>query len=215
MALAARERRAWALRTQLLAVIGRWKIIDNLRRSLIKPAILLWLVAAWSILPGSPTSWTVLILLIFAGPVYLDYATELLIQLRKNRQAALRANVWALVKISTGAAMSSTMYPGSSGLLDERRHHAHVLSPLYIAEAPAGLGHGRADPAGKYLERAAVHTLHVAGVRNGVGWPRAPGHQRSASAYPRRSASRRVVRFITAVRLLDEPPHSNGGRRAR
>ena len=94
----------------LLPVIGRWKIIDNLRRSLIKPATLLWLVAAWTMLPGSPTSWTVLILLMFAVPVYLDYTTELLIQLRKNRQAALRANVWALVKISTGAALSSTMY---------------------------------------------------------------------------------------------------------
>jgi cyclic beta-1,2-glucan synthetase len=94
----------------MLPVIGRWKIIDNLRRSLIKPAILLWLVAAWTMLPGAPASWTVLILFVFAGPVYLDCTIKLLIQLGRNPEAALRANAWALVKISTGAALSSTVY---------------------------------------------------------------------------------------------------------
>ena len=36
-----------------LPLISRWKIFDNLRRSLVAPSLLLWLVAAWTFLPGS------------------------------------------------------------------------------------------------------------------------------------------------------------------
>ncbi|HYJ47246.1 MAG TPA: protein ndvB, partial [Pyrinomonadaceae bacterium] len=41
-----------------LPLISRWKIFDNLRRSLAAPMILLWLVASWTVLPGSPLVWT-------------------------------------------------------------------------------------------------------------------------------------------------------------
>ncbi|HKB69002.1 MAG TPA: hypothetical protein VKC61_24385 [Pyrinomonadaceae bacterium] len=94
----------------VLSVIGRWKILDNLRRSLIPPAILLWLVAAWTVLPGSPASWTGLILLMFAVPVYLHFTAELLVHLDRNRQAAFMPNAWAVVKISTSQTLFSIAY---------------------------------------------------------------------------------------------------------
>ena len=37
-----------------LPLISRWKILDNLRRSLVAPSLFLWLLAAWTVLPGSP-----------------------------------------------------------------------------------------------------------------------------------------------------------------
>ncbi|MDT8342122.1 MAG: glucoamylase family protein, partial [Longimicrobiales bacterium] len=43
-----------------LPVIQRWKIADNLRRSLLCPALLAWLAAAWLWLPGSALLWTLL-----------------------------------------------------------------------------------------------------------------------------------------------------------
>ena len=43
-----------------LALIDRWKMFDNLRRSLVSPALLLLLAAAWTVLPGSPLFWMVL-----------------------------------------------------------------------------------------------------------------------------------------------------------
>ncbi|MBX3011462.1 MAG: hypothetical protein KF832_08130 [Caldilineaceae bacterium] len=46
-----------------LALINRWKIADNLRRSLLAPALLLLFLAGWTILPGSPLFWTLLGLL--------------------------------------------------------------------------------------------------------------------------------------------------------
>lgn len=41
-----------------LALIDRWKIFDNLRRSLLSPTLLTLLVAGWTVLPGSPLLWT-------------------------------------------------------------------------------------------------------------------------------------------------------------
>ena len=41
-----------------LPLIARWKILDNLRRSLVPPATLLLLVLGWTVLPGHPLAWT-------------------------------------------------------------------------------------------------------------------------------------------------------------
>ncbi|MEQ9038888.1 MAG: glucoamylase family protein [Silicimonas sp.] len=45
-----------------LSALDRWKIVDNLRRSLIAPALLLFLIGGWTVLPGSPALWTLLAL---------------------------------------------------------------------------------------------------------------------------------------------------------
>ncbi len=52
-----------------LSIINRWKIFDNLRRSLFKPNMLVLFCAAWLFLPGSPLVWTFLILFPSAWPV--------------------------------------------------------------------------------------------------------------------------------------------------
>jgi len=41
-----------------LPVISRWKILDNLRRSLVPPSLVALFVAGWTILPGPPLVWT-------------------------------------------------------------------------------------------------------------------------------------------------------------
>jgi cellobiose phosphorylase len=60
-----------------LPVIARWKLLDNLRRSVLMPALLLLLAAGWTILPGSALLWTVLALLVFAFPAYVQVARSL------------------------------------------------------------------------------------------------------------------------------------------
>lgn len=52
-----------------LSIIGRWKILDNLRRSLLAPALLVLFVAGWLWLPGSPFVWTLAGALTLAVPV--------------------------------------------------------------------------------------------------------------------------------------------------
>ena len=41
-----------------IPLIGRWKMLDNLRRTLSAPAVFLLLVAGWVLPVGSPASWT-------------------------------------------------------------------------------------------------------------------------------------------------------------
>ncbi len=53
-----------------LPLISRWKIFDNLRRSLLPPATVALLFAAWSLLPGNAITWTAAVLVGMSFPVY-------------------------------------------------------------------------------------------------------------------------------------------------
>ncbi len=57
-----------------LSVVGRWKLFDNLRRSLTPPALLVFLLLAWTVLPGSPFVWTLFALFVLAFPIYAPAA---------------------------------------------------------------------------------------------------------------------------------------------
>ncbi|HLF56915.1 MAG TPA: glucoamylase family protein, partial [Thermoanaerobaculia bacterium] len=52
-----------------LPLVSRWKILDNLRRSLIAPATVALLLLGWADLPGDPLVWTIAVLLALAFPV--------------------------------------------------------------------------------------------------------------------------------------------------
>jgi|SRR5579871_368566 len=52
-----------------IPLISRWKIIDNLRRSLLEPGLVLLLLAGWFWLPGQPGYWTAAALLLWFVPV--------------------------------------------------------------------------------------------------------------------------------------------------
>lgn len=58
------------LKRNRLPLISRWKIFDNLRRSLVPPSTVALLLLAWAILPGSPAVWTAAILAAMAFPLY-------------------------------------------------------------------------------------------------------------------------------------------------
>ncbi len=60
-----------------LSLISRWKIFDNLRRSVVAPTMLLWLSLSWTLLPGSPFVWTAFILLMLAFPIYAPISNGL------------------------------------------------------------------------------------------------------------------------------------------
>jgi len=66
------------LKRNPLTAIGRWKILDNLRRSLVAPALLALLVAGWLVLPGRPAAWTAIVLGVAASQL-LPFLARLLI----------------------------------------------------------------------------------------------------------------------------------------
>ena len=53
-----------------LPVISRWKVFDNLRRTLVAPATVALLALAWLVLPGDPLAWTLGVLAAIAFPLY-------------------------------------------------------------------------------------------------------------------------------------------------
>ncbi|MBS1108832.1 MAG: glycosyltransferase 36, partial [Anaeromyxobacteraceae bacterium] len=57
-------------RRNRLPMISRWKILDNLRRSLLAPATVALLLAAWTFLPGSPALWTAAVVAATAFPLF-------------------------------------------------------------------------------------------------------------------------------------------------
>lgn len=57
-----------------ISLLSKWKILDNLRRSLVPMAALIWLLLAWTILPGPAEKWTFIVLLVFLFPVFAPFA---------------------------------------------------------------------------------------------------------------------------------------------
>src|SRR5207237_723765 len=55
-------------RTQL-PLISRWKVLDNLRRSLLGPALVAFFVSGWTWLPGKPLAWTLAALTVVGFPL--------------------------------------------------------------------------------------------------------------------------------------------------
>src|SRR5579863_1295036 len=72
-----------------ISISAQWKILDNLRRSLVEPAIFVLLVLGWVVLPGSPVLWTVATIAILFAPSWFEFLFELI------RAAVLRKSAIA------------------------------------------------------------------------------------------------------------------------
>ncbi len=68
-----------------ISLISRWKIVDNLRRSLFDPSLLLLLLGGWMVLPGAPAYWTAAAIAVLFLPVYCDLFFSLLRMPRRRR----------------------------------------------------------------------------------------------------------------------------------
>ncbi len=87
-----------------IPAIGRWKMFDNLRRSLSASAAFFTLVAAWLLPSASPWMWTRFILATIAIPALLPFLMEIN---RPRRGISKRSHFRAmLTDLSLGAAQS-------------------------------------------------------------------------------------------------------------
>ncbi|WP_098424280.1 GH36-type glycosyl hydrolase domain-containing protein [Marinobacter sp. LV10R520-4] len=73
-----------------LSALSRWKIVDNLRRSLVSPALLILLAGGWLLGPGPAWFW----LLLAAGLVFVPTLLGILIQfIRKPEELSWRQHL--------------------------------------------------------------------------------------------------------------------------
>ena len=77
-----------------LPLIARWKIFDNLRRSLVSPSLFLWFVAACTLFPGPALFWSLFVLIAIAFPVHLHVTTGLFIHPRGIPWASHFSRLW-------------------------------------------------------------------------------------------------------------------------
>ncbi len=57
-----------------ISFLSRWKILDNLRRSLVEAGIFLLFVLGWTVLPGKPLYWTLVTIAILFVPPWFQFA---------------------------------------------------------------------------------------------------------------------------------------------
>ena len=59
-----------------LSMVSRWKIFDNLRRSLVEPALFTLFLLGWLCLPGRPEAWTLATVVIVFLPALVQLALD-------------------------------------------------------------------------------------------------------------------------------------------
>jgi len=92
-----------------ISLLSKWKIFDNLRRSLNPFFLILFLVSGWFWLPGKPYLWTLAALGILAFPIYIALSTDLI-----NRPARVKWKLYfekiiANLKINTFQFLTTLM----------------------------------------------------------------------------------------------------------
>jgi cyclic beta-1,2-glucan synthetase len=94
-----------AFRKNPLSALSRWKIFDNLRRSLVSPALTLLGLLGWTVLPY-PWLWTALI---FGAPLVPSLITSLTDLLRKPNDVLMSQHAAAVAR-STARGITQTIF---------------------------------------------------------------------------------------------------------
>ncbi len=91
-----------------IALISQWKILDNLRRSLVEPATLLLFVLGWLVLPGKPAYWTLAAIAILFLPVWFQFVFNLTRAAVERERAIAQDATNAFLAANAGALLTLT-----------------------------------------------------------------------------------------------------------
>jgi cyclic beta-1,2-glucan synthetase len=86
-----------------LSIISRWKILDNLRRSLTEVATFVMLLSAWLFFPSKALYWTLATLAVLALPTYWHFAMSIL----RAGRAMFTAAYWKNLAADFGIAQAN------------------------------------------------------------------------------------------------------------
>lgn len=104
----------------VLPFVERWKVLDNLRRSLVPIALVIFFILGWTVFPGSPWLWTLFGLTVPFLPVLLLLASAFRHRLRGS-SIAMRSRELGISLISTagqGATITSFLVHQALTLID-------------------------------------------------------------------------------------------------
>ncbi|HEY5113361.1 MAG TPA: cyclic beta 1-2 glucan synthetase, partial [Coriobacteriia bacterium] len=73
-----------------MSALHRWKVVDNLRRSLVAPVTLLVFTIAWALLPGRGLAWALFLPAVVLFPAYFSLADSVI---SRPRSTSLRSQI--------------------------------------------------------------------------------------------------------------------------
>ena len=167
----------WILGSRV-PVIGRWKMLDNLRRTLSAPAAFLTLVAAWMVPGASPTIWSAFILTTIAVPPLLPVLSGLMPHRRGiSKRSHIRAVARDIVLAASRIGLTITTLAHQAWLMSDAI--VRTLLRVYVtrrgmlewvtaAQAKAGL---RLDLRG-FCRRMSGGVALAAAAAMAVAWER-------------------------------------------
>jgi cyclic beta-1,2-glucan synthetase len=159
-------------------VIGRWKMVDNLRRALSAPAAFLTLLLGWTLPATSPLAWTAFVFGTIALPTLLPVLTGLIPRGHGfSKRSHARAVGRDLLLAASQTALTITMLAYQAWLMVDAMvrsllrvyvTHRHLLEWVTAAQAKAGL---RLDLRGFYQRMGSGVALAIAGA-TAIAWGR-------------------------------------------
>ncbi len=173
------------LRSSAVPVIGRWKMLDNLRRTLSAPAAFLTLVAGWTVPGASPVVWTAFVLAMIVLPTLPPVVVGAIPRRRGiSKRSHIRAVGRDVVSAASQTALVTTMLAHQAWLMTDaiarslvRMYvtHRRRLEWVTAAQAKSGL---RLDLRGFYRRMGGGVVLAGAAAaavawRGGDAWPAA------------------------------------------
>ncbi|MGD0120046.1 MAG: glucoamylase family protein [Candidatus Binatus sp.] len=115
-----------------IPILGRWKMIDNLRRTLSAPFVLLALVAGWTLPLGAAVTWTAFIIATLATAPMLPFITGVIPRRRDiSKRSHLRSVATDLKSGLTQLAMLLTLLAHQAWLMSDAI--VRTLYRLYIS----------------------------------------------------------------------------------
>jgi cyclic beta-1,2-glucan synthetase len=92
-----------------LPFVARWKIFDNLRRSLVAPTLFIWYLLAFTVLPGSPLVWVGTAFLLTISPCF-SYAASRVITRRWGDRRTAFSTQWDETTVILSHAFLSLVF---------------------------------------------------------------------------------------------------------
>ena len=196
--------------TRAIPAIGRWKMLDNLRRTLSAPAAVLALLAGWTLPFHAAAIWTLFVLAD-------DRAADADSRRRRRRAAPARRHA---AQPSRRARRRSSprarpvgaadRLAGPSGVADGRRHRTNAGPAVRHAPASARMGHGGAGD-----DRSPARFLRLLSPDGGRGRDRRSARWSSLALAGTDMAAGAAVRGavdrLAGDRALDEPVAAGRG----
>ncbi len=154
-----------------ISFLSRWKILDNLRRSLVEAGMFLLFVLGWTLLPGRPVYWTLVTVAILFVPPFFQFVFSSIRALISGRLSSIRDAFVGLGASLVGVFLTLTFLAHQTLLSGDavlRTLYRRMVSRERLLEwetaAEAELGTRKRTPVDILLNWTPVLALAVGGL---------------------------------------------------